>query len=120
MLSVKPTFAERIFNGTKRFEYRRAIFRRSIDRIVVYASAPVSMVIGELFIGEIISEAPEALWKRTQAHSGITKQEFDAYFTDRSVGYAIQITNATLYSSPRKLDEEYGVTPPQSFMYVGG
>ena len=46
LLSIKPEFAEKIFQGVKRYEFRKALFKnREVEKIIVYASAPVSKVI---------------------------------------------------------------------------
>ena len=48
LLSIKPEFAEKIFAGTKKYEFRKSIFKNAnVKRIVVYASYPVQMVICE-------------------------------------------------------------------------
>ena len=53
LLSIKPEYASKILDGTKRYEYRRAIFKRTeVTTVVVYASDPVRKVIGEFAPGE--------------------------------------------------------------------
>lgn len=67
LLSIKPEFAEKIFAGTKKYEFRKSIFKNTnVKRIVVYASYPVQMVIGEFEIEEILEARPSQLWKITQ------------------------------------------------------
>lgn len=36
LLSIRPAFAKAIFDGQKRFEFRRAIFRKEVGVVVVY------------------------------------------------------------------------------------
>ena len=118
LLSIKPEFASRIFNGTKKFEYRKIIFKRNVTRVVVYASAPVSMVIGEFTVEGILHGELESLWQKTQQQSGISKDFFDNYFSQHSAGYAIVIGQTEQYSSPYRLQEALGLHPPQSFIYL--
>lgn len=120
LLSIKPEFAEKIFEGTKRFEFRKSIFKNTqVKRIIVYASYPVQKVIGEFEIEEILKASPPALWKLTQNYSGITKQYFDQYFTVKDMGYAIKINKVIRYESPLNLQEDFGIKfPPQSYMYL--
>jgi predicted transcriptional regulator len=67
LLSIKPEFAEMIFSGSKRYEFRRSIFRNpDVKTIVVYASSPVQKVIGEFEIETIINAELENLWKQTK------------------------------------------------------
>jgi len=120
LLSVKPCFAEAIFSGAKTFEFRRALFKsKDVVNIVVYASSPVQMVLGEFTIAEILSMPPNELWALTCHGAGITRMYFDDYFKGRLIAHAIGVKAAHRYSRPRRLDEHYGLdAPPQSFCYV--
>jgi predicted transcriptional regulator len=119
LLSIRPEFAFKIFDGSKKYEYRRSIFRRSqVTRVIVYASDPVCRVIGEFEIGDILHEEPEVLWEKTWVHAGITKERFLDYFRGRPKGYAIQVTSTRLYESPVPLRSLMVSSPPQSFVYV--
>ncbi|MDO9229704.1 MAG: hypothetical protein Q8M86_01060 [Syntrophales bacterium] len=119
LLSIKPEFALKIFDGSKRFEYRRAIFKRTeVKKIVVYASEPVRSVIGEFEIGDILHDEPHALWAMTKDYAGITKAKFLEYFTDKTKGYAIEVKSTRMYEVPLALKSFRVATPPQSFMYL--
>src|SRR5438309_11217740 len=74
LLSIKPRYAEAIFRGEKRFEFRRVIFRKPVKVVVVYTTSPVSRVAGEFDIEGIISDTVEGLWKRTKHQAGIDKE----------------------------------------------
>jgi predicted transcriptional regulator len=55
ILSIKPQFARKIFEGSKLFEFRRSIFKNpDVNKVVVYASAPISKIVGEFEIEEIL------------------------------------------------------------------
>ena len=57
LLSIKPEYAEKIFEGTKKYEFRRSVFKnRNVKTVVVYASSPVQKVIGEFDIEHIIND----------------------------------------------------------------
>ena len=120
LLSIKPTFATKIFDGTKRYEFRRAIFRSpTVTRVVVYASAPISRVIGEFRIERILTESPARLWEQTHQHAGIAKTYFDAYFHNRILGYALAIGITTPYMVPLHLAHDLNIHyAPQSFIYL--
>ncbi len=119
LLSIKPEFAEKIFEGTKLFEFRRAIFKnRNVKKVVVYASSPVKKVIGEFEIDGIIRSNIDELWNQTQDHSGITKEYFYQYFSNREEGFAIKIKNQKRYQKPKCLKQDFNLIPPQSFMYL--
>ena len=118
LLSIKPEFAHEIFSGTKRYEYRKTIFRQKVTTVVVYASSPVSKVVGEFEIDEILHDEIEALWEATKSYAGITRDFFFSYFGSRGSGYAIKIKSCALYDDPIELESVYGSNPPQSFAYV--
>jgi predicted transcriptional regulator len=118
LLSIKPEFADRIFDGTKRYEYRRMIFKQPVDRVVVYASAPVSKVIGEFEMGGLLYHDLPTLWYKTSRYSGISEQYFYLYFSNKRRGYAIQIGQTRRYRRPLMIQETYGINPPQSYAYI--
>jgi predicted transcriptional regulator len=119
LLSIKPQFANKIFDGTKKFEFRKSIFKNSnIKTVVVYASSPMQKVIGEFTIDEIMEEEPEALWEMTKKHSGITKDFFDEYFFNRDRAFAIKVKDITRYKEPKDLIDFDLNFAPQSFVYL--
>jgi len=119
LLSIKPEFAEMIFAGTKKFEFRRSVFKNpDVRTVVVYASSPVQKVIGEFEIETIIKDEPEALWQQTNEYAGISKDFFLSYFLNKSCGYAIKIKRVKRYDKELCLRADFNATPPQSFMYL--
>src|SRR6185437_8128417 len=81
ILSIKPNFADAIFAGRKTFEYRRILFRSAVPkRVFVYSSAPISRVVGQFEVAEILSDSPSRLWTRTKSGSGICRNYFFEYF----------------------------------------
>lgn len=119
LLSIKPEFAFKIFDGTKKYEFRKVIFKNpDITTVVVYASSPVQQVIGEFEIDDIISYTPKALWKKTKKYSGISEDFFYQYFADRKIAHAIKIKKAIKYKKPLSIREDFNVIPPQSYVYL--
>lgn len=120
LLSIKPEYVEQIFNGTKKFEYRKSIFKdKSVTQIIVYSTMPVGKIVGEFSIEEILSDEPKAIWFETKEHSGVQKRFFEEYFKGRKNAYAIKIANPSLYDIPIDPKElNIAFTPPQSFMYI--
>jgi predicted transcriptional regulator len=119
LLSIKPEFASKIFEGSKKYEYRRTIFKRTgVTTIVVYVSNPIKKVIGEFEIEGIIQEEPQSLWEKTGQQGGISKERFLNYFKDKTKGYAIKVRDARMYDTPVPLNKLMVVSPPQSFAYL--
>ena len=119
LLSIKPEFAFKIFDGEKKFEFRKVIFKNpDIKTVVVYASSPVQQVIGEFEIDSILSSSPSEIWELTKKYSGISEMYFHEYFENRLVAHAIKIKNTKRYKRPMSLKEDFNVLPPQSYMYL--
>ena len=119
LMSIKPEYANKIFDGTKKYEFRKTIFKDStVNTVIVYASSPVQRVIGEFTIDSVISEKTEELWAMTREFSGITKAFFDEYFALKDVGHAIKIRETKKYKEPRRLVDYNIDFAPQSFVYL--
>ena len=119
LLSIKPEFALKIFDGSKKYEYRRAIFKnQEVSRVIVYACDPIKQVIGEFEIEDILHEEPESLWVKTKHHAGISEKRFFDYFTNKSKGYAIKVKATRVYDDPLPLSSFMISSPPQSYMYL--
>ena len=118
VLSIKPEYANKIFDGTKKFEFRKAIFKNDkIKTVIVYASSPVQKVIGEFEIEKIINHDLDTLWCITQHYSGISEDYFYQYFAEKEIGYAIKIKKTKKYKFPKCLRADFNLLPPQSFAY---
>lgn len=119
LLSIKPEFVRKIRTGEKKFEYRKVIFKRPVDTVVVYSTKPVGKVVGEFKVNDILQQAPDELWEKTKEHSGISKDIFDSYFSKSSIGYAIQFKEFQEYGEPLELCEiQDNLKAPQSFVYL--
>lgn len=120
LLSIKPEFVKEIFNGNKKFEYRKSIFKNTrVKSVVIYATMPVGKIVGEFSIEKIIQDIPSQLWEDTSTKSGISKDFFDSYFKGRKKAYALEIGELIQYKkpiNPYTLNENF--VPPQSFKYI--
>jgi predicted transcriptional regulator len=120
LLSIKPRFAKSILSGEKQYEFRKRIFARSVDVVVIYATMPIARVVGEFDIRSVIEAPILDLWLKTQRHAGIDKQYFLEYFSGKDIGYAIEVGQVREYTNPFHPREGFGVCPPQSFAYLDG
>ena len=119
LMSIKPEFANKIFSGSKKYEFRRMIFKKkNISKVVVYASFPVMKVIGEFLIGDILEMDLDSLWEATSEEAGISKELFMTYYRGKDRGYAIRISSFKRYDEPLPLQETFNTKPPQSFQYL--
>lgn len=114
ILSIKPEFVAEIKAGRKCFEFRKTIFKEKVEKVYIYASSPVSKVVGEFQPVDILVGAPVDIWEKTKSQSGITKAFYDEYFNGKPVAYAIVIQNLKIYDIPKELPFH----APQSFRYI--
>ena len=119
LLSIKPKYAELILDGEKKYEFRRAIFKNpSVKKVVIYASSPISKIIGEFEIDDILSLKLTELWEHTMMHSGIDKDFYDSYFTGKDIGHAIKVKSVKRYAKHKELSDFNINYAPQSFAYL--
>lgn len=120
LLSIKPEFAERIFDGRKRYEFRKAVYtNRAVQTVVVYVTQPVGRIVGEFDVDGIVEAAPACVWAETHMHAGISRDFFDAYFEGRERAFAIRVGEVRRYDKPLVPgDVIENFTAPQSYMYL--
>lgn len=116
ILSIHPKFVEKIFLGEKRYEYRKAIFKKNVESILIYATKPVGKIVGEILFEEVISGDLRYVWNETYEYSGISEEFFFEYFKNKEVAHAIKINNLIKYDKPIELP--VGIKAPQSYCYV--
>lgn len=114
VLSIKPEYVEAIKDGRKRFEFRKSIFRKKVDKVYIYASSPVSKVVGEFQPVDVIQGTPDELWVKTHRFAGIGKDWYDLYFKGHDTAYAIEIKKLRIYNTPKDIPFH----APQSFRYT--
>lgn len=120
LLSIKPEFAEKIFSGEKKFEFRKIGFKNHlVQTVVVYATMPIGKIIGEFRIKQIHKDAPEQIWEKTKKYSGIDKTFFNEYYSGKNYAIAIEVDNPILYKRPINPKDEFeNFVAPQSFKYL--
>ena len=61
LLSINPNHVENILNGTKRYEFRKRVCKRHVDKILIYSTTPVMKVVGEAEVEDVLVDVPEAI-----------------------------------------------------------
>ena len=118
LLSINPNHVENILNGTKRYEFRKRVCKKKVDKILIYSTTPIKKVVGEAEIEEVLIDEPEIIWKKTKEESGIDKNFFDKYYENKNEAVAYKLKNVMKYRRPRELKDEGVSTAPQSFQYI--
>lgn len=120
LLSIKPEYVERIFAGSKKYEFRKRLASKTVEKILIYSTAPTMQVVGEVQITGTIWASPTALWERTKKFAGISRDKYREYFKGCKTAYAYQLGDVTRYEPPKELSEYNINFPPQSFIYLSG
>ena len=118
LLPINPEHVENILNGSKRYEFRRVKCKRKIDKILIYATHPVKLIVGEVSVLDVIEDSKERVWEATSEFSGISEEFFKEYFIDKQQAVAYKLGNVNAFKEPITLDSLGVKFPPQSFMYV--
>lgn len=54
LMSIKPEYANQIFLGSKKCEYRKRILKQPFKRVYVYASSPVKRIVGYIDVDYVL------------------------------------------------------------------
>ncbi len=123
LMSIKPEYAEMIFDGRKTVELRRVCPKVSKgDLILVYVSGPRMALVGGFEVEGIVSSPPLKFRNDHLVDSGVTRAVFDVYFKDSALAYGIQIGRTWQFEKPTDLKSlrrrKGGFQPPQSYRYI--
>ena len=118
LLSIKPIYLQKIINGEKKYEFRKKIPNKKIDKVYLYVGVPVKKIVGFFEVDEILKKSVFDLWNETKISAGIDYKTYSNYFKDYKVGIALHIKNFNLFSEPINPYESIkDFRPPQSFSY---
>ncbi|WP_166789392.1 ASCH domain-containing protein [Cryobacterium sp. TMS1-20-1] len=118
-MAIHQDWAEAIMDGSKRVEFRKRRLADDIETVLVYATAPVSKIVGHFMIDEIVSSTPADIWARFGNVGAIGRDAFFTYFNGKSSAVAILVASAQRFEDPLELNDIYpkpGI--PQSFSYL--
>lgn len=119
-MSIRPYFCKLIFGGQKRYEYRKRVFKSSdVDKVYIYASKPISKIVGYFTVKRIIDDTPSMIWELTHELGGISIKKYLDYFKGHSVAHAIEIDEVVELDTPidpKQVIKDF--TAPQNYMYV--
>ena len=114
IISIKPQFVEKILSGEKKYEFRRRIYKKEVEKIYIYQTAPDAKIVAHFTPGKIIKDTPQNLWNRFKDCSGTTEESLLTYLHDKDEAYAIEITNLKILT-PFKPEN---ISAPQGYKYI--
>jgi predicted transcriptional regulator len=107
LMSIQPVIGRRVISGRKKYECRRSIFRKLVNRIYLYLSSPVRKIAGYFVYQGYMEGTVQKIWEATKDKSAATETAYLEYFKNTDKAFAIPIDRQTP-----------GFLPPQSFRYV--
>lgn len=122
ILSIKPTYAKKIYSGEKTIELRKKLgkgFKRGA-RVYIYETSPIKAVTGSFVIKDCSIVEVEKIRCDYLAQACVSEGYFDSYYAESSHGCLIWVESPQLLKRQVKLDElrAMGVNAPQSFCYA--
>lgn len=123
LISLKPCYADLVFEGLKKAELRRRIISCTENRdVFIYVSSPVRELRGGFRVGQVWQGSPEEIWRMVSDLAEVTRRDFDIYFEGSAIAYALEITEVWEYENPAGLNTLRSRFPnfvvPQSWRYA--
>ena len=123
LLSLRPQYADLVFDGLKSAELRRRFARTAEDReVFVYVTSPIKVLRGGFRVERVWMGKPEDIWTEVSELAGLNKEDFDAYYKGRKIAYALKIADVWEYETPMDLaalrGSFEGFVVPQSWRYL--
>lgn len=118
IISIKPVFTEKILNWEKIYELRKRFSDKKISKAIIYESSPISKVVGEFDVEEVLCETIDILWEKTKTSSCVDKKFFNEYYNWKEYWYALKVKNPKRYKAPKSLSEYWKKYPPQSYYFI--
>ena len=123
LLSIRPKYVDKILDGTKRVELRKCKPRISPgDLVLMYATSPTKALVGAFRVDSVRVYPKEQLWTEVRQCAGVTREEFDAYYSGFPSGVGIFFSDVIMFDSPISLTDVRqqwpGFQPPQGYLYV--
>jgi len=119
LLSIKPEYVDAIVKGTKRYEFRRTIFKKRVETAYIYCNSTVKRIVGCFTVGRVLRGTPKQIWRLCHQEGGISEQNFFKYFENSTRAFAITIEDFCEFETPL---DPHNVWPtfraPQSFYYI--
>jgi predicted transcriptional regulator len=113
VFSLRGVYISMFFDRRKEVEFRtRKPDLDPGDVVLLYETAPTSMVVASAVVGDILDDSPTRIWELTGDRGGITRAEFGKYFHNRGRAVALEL-KVTRLAEPLALPA--GMSPPQAW-----
>jgi len=116
VLSIKKEYGMNLLECKALWEYRRRKSRINVgDKLVLYATAPNRELIGEFFVGEIVTGSPNEVWEKTKGDVCYQEDEVMPYLESGDFPIAFKVTNPKKYQQAIPIDKIPLFRSPMSY-----
>lgn len=117
LLPIHPEYVNLIKLGKKKIEFRKRKFSKTVSKVLVYSTSPISKIIGYFDILGIVKSSPKKLWQDYSTVSGITEENYFKYYSNVQEAIGIKIGDVNLFTNEVDISI-LNTVPPQSFKYL--
>lgn len=124
LLSIQQEYANKIFVGSKRVELRknRPCRLNKGDTVIVYVPSPLKAIMGVFQADGVIEAAPDELWEEVKEISGLSRSQFESYYSESQTAFGIIVNEPCRLEQPITLSEIKNTWPdfhpPQIYQYL--
>ncbi|MBF0487879.1 MAG: hypothetical protein HQK98_06935 [Nitrospirae bacterium] len=122
LISIKPSYAKMIYKGIKTVELRRRFPLVEAGYIYLYETIPQQSITGMAKIDRVLSGQPHEIMMRVLKSSGISRLEFNNYFSGSKAAHGIFIYEVLRFNKPVPLRQLRAIWsefhPPQNYRYL--
>lgn len=121
LMSIKTKYANQIFNGIKKYEFRRKNIgeKNCNKKIIIYSSEKEKAIIGYIIVEKILVGDINFILDATNNKNN---SEIINYFNKCDKCYAFKISHAIKYEKPLTLEEikkyDKNFVVPQFYRYI--
>ncbi len=119
LTSIHPHYALAILRGKKTVELRRRPFPETVRVIAVYATAPISLVLGTVEVTAVKRLPSSTAWREYGRRAAIRVDAFDKYFAGAPEASVIELRNPVAFETQVRLsDLRADLRAPMSWKYL--
>ena len=122
LMSIHPKYVSKILDGSKTIELRRS--KPLIEpgqEVLIYATTPVAALTARCRVSAVESLLPADLWLRYSVRLGVTREQFNDYFSDTLLATALHLYDVEPLADPIPLSQLCSAGPfhpPQTWHFL--
>jgi predicted transcriptional regulator len=115
ILPIKSIFVKEIIAGRKLYEFRKSFPSEEINKILIYESSPISMIVAEAHVEQLKMNVSDLINIDIDI---VTKEVLSSYYGDRREAFIYKIVNIHVFEEKKRLLDYGFASAPQNFFYL--